>query len=71
MSDHTYPCHNHPPHGGDLGPISVQDGWTDDGRRVMRTHHPRWAAIECGHQTPEADPCCTGCRWLEWERSAS
>jgi len=59
-----YPCWNHPPHGGDFGPVLMQDGWTSDNRRRMREVHTLWQPVECGHYpTPGPDPRCHGCRW--------
>lgn len=44
--------------------LSVQDGWTPDGRRVMRTYRPTWLPIKCGHIAQAgkgSDPLCAGC----------
>ena len=63
-----YTCKDHPERTGEHSPQStVQDGWTPDGRRIMREHQPVWGNVECGHMTSEADPECTGCRWRGWQ----
>jgi len=60
-------CHNHPPYKDDL---LVQDGWTDDGRRVM-VKVPNRMSREC-HQWDEEGAArmygwnCEGCRWLKY-----
>lgn len=43
--------------------IMVQDGWTDDGRRIMREHTTHWLPIGCGHSYNPTDPACRGCKW--------
>ena len=60
-----YPCWNHEPRNGDYGAIEVQDGWSRDGRRIMREHQTQWLPVECGHVTATSDPQCTGCRWRD------
>lgn len=57
----SYTCHNHEPH--QLVTSQVQDGWTEDGRRMMKAHTTQWVHVECGHITSATDSACTGCRW--------
>lgn len=67
----TYGCHSSkvgPGPRGEASTISVQDGWTEDGRRVMRPHVTEWLTINhegkpmyCGHLMRLTDPQCTGC----------
>lgn len=60
---HVYGCHNHPERVNDWPELTVQDGWTPDGKRATRQHKTEWAPIECGHDFSATDPACTGCRW--------
>lgn len=39
----------------------AQDGWTEDGRRIMRAVESTWAEMRCGHNLRVTDPGCTGC----------
>lgn len=69
MSRYAY-CYTTDPNAeGTGGPRDtlVQDGWTDDGRRVMVPIRSEWKKLErCGHMTPETDPECTGCARRTW-----
>ena len=58
-------CYNRPPY---RDPTMVQDGWTDDGRRIMREIPqpmskgcPQWG--EFG-EARRRGWNCEGCRWL-------
>lgn len=42
-------------------PLTVQTGWTDDGRRITREHHAVWMPVMCGHNESGTDACCDGC----------
>lgn len=44
--------------------LMVQDGWTLDGRRIMRPHTTDWLQIKCGNIEQQGlgpDPLCKGC----------
>lgn len=51
-------CHNRPDF---LPKLQVQDGWTPDGRRVMKTI-PFTMARECMYDLKGEDTGCNGCR---------
>ena len=55
-------CHNHPPRDGRTT-HQAPDGWTADGRRILRTVVTQWQPLQCTHLLPASDPGCTGCRW--------
>lgn len=58
----TYGCHNHPRR--EARPQLVQDGWTEDGRRVMVEIVSRWIPErQCGHDESNLDTKCVGCVW--------
>lgn len=40
---------------------TAQHGWTEDGRRVMRTHTYTPGPIACGHLGRATAPGCAGC----------
>lgn len=40
-----------------------QNGWTDDGRRLMIPYQTKWIkTVRCGHITRSSDPHCIGCK---------
>lgn len=39
----------------------VQNGWTEDGRRIMKTNRVEHIEKSCGHEMRETDDACTGC----------
>lgn len=57
-----YQCNNRKPL---AETTKVQDGWTDDGRKVM-VEIPAFGVRECvyaTHYLGETDPGCDGCSW--------
>lgn len=40
----------------------VQDGWTDDGRRITREIVTDWLPIKCGCEPKNYTSDCDGCR---------
>ncbi len=54
-------CHNRPPLHESL---TVQDGWTEDGRRITRTLPAPMSKL-CQHDKRDSDPGCAGCRWRD------
>lgn len=63
-----YDCHNHEERKN--SPMTVQDGWTEDGRRNMIEIKTKWRDVQCGHDMRTTDPNCTGCRWRDDDTSA-
>ena len=61
--NHRYACMDREP----VTPIryTMQDGWTDDGRRAIVDWETQWLELEdeCGHSYRKSDPACTGCKW--------
>lgn len=47
-----------------LPTITVQDGWTSDGRRVMKVLPSPFAGDRCKFDRRAADPRCAGCDWV-------
>lgn len=44
------------------GVTLVQDGWTEDGRRIMvEIQRTPKHGVACGHIPPNPDPACDGC----------
>ena len=39
----------------------VQDGWTEDGRRLMVWHYHDPIPMSCGHSDRGEDAACVGC----------
>lgn len=58
----SYGCHNRAPLRHER---EVQDGWTADGRRVLRViPDPMTKDCQYTHtDLGQADPGCVGCRW--------
>lgn len=57
-----YGCHNRDPY---KTSVPVQDGWTKDGRRIMKDA-PNQMAPDCRYTLTELgrqDQGCTGCKW--------
>jgi hypothetical protein len=54
-------CHNRPPL---QDAIQVQDGWTDDGRRIIK-QMPFVMSRDCRHDLKLTDPGCAGCWWRD------
>jgi len=54
-------CHNRQPFKQEL---QVQDGWTEDGRRVMK-QIPFRMSNECEWSKEHDDDKCTSCRWKQ------
>ena len=69
--DHRYGCHSDQtgpkPRGGLGPPLTVQTGWTDDGRRETVIVQTPWLDKPCGHNFRVTDPCCTGCHQRDQE----
>jgi len=61
--NHRYACMDREP----VTPTryTMQDGWTDDGRRAIVDWETQWLELEdkCGHSYRKSDPACTGCKW--------
>lgn len=53
-------CHNRAPLKKTL---MVQDGWTEDGRRIMK-EIPFAMSTDCRHDKRSTDPRCKGCKHL-------
>lgn len=54
-----YSCHNQP---RQRDGVTVQDGWTEDGRRNM-VHIPSVNSLECRFDKMAEDARCAGCKW--------
>lgn len=59
----THSCNQRPDllGGASTTSVQVQDGWTQDGRRIMRTHKTEWLPMACGHDARAEDPNCRHC----------
>jgi len=53
-----YGCYNRPPLHETL---EVQEGWTEDGKRIMKTI-PFVMSMECEYRKDHNDPKCGGCK---------
>lgn len=62
MPGYRYGCHGRAPR-DTPSTLSVQDGWTPDGRRIMvEIPVTPIAGVTCGHLARESDPACDGCQ---------
>ena len=59
-----YGCVDHAERGPYL--TQGQQGWTEDGRRLMRHYPVAWLPVQCGHEGRAEDEHCAGCQWQGW-----
>lgn len=61
MTIRRHGCHNRPPL---RDAITVQDGWTDDGRKINK-QMPHVMSRDCRHDLRQTDQGCKGCPHAE------